>query len=1459
MYRKEEYQVPIARGRWTAARIPFHVINILLKERLGINTTGHFGASSTDLLRKVGGCSVEENASTICVDPEQRSAHGVSEQQPPEYWAASDVWISSQENRDLMPFVSSAGFTGYVADPGLRALPRAFERSVPEGILLGFWESLLHARTKTCCFSNVSEVKAAIQDLVNAGTLATTAQTLDPMGFGYETLVEYDLAQHLDADGWYVSEACRDDRDRCIPLVLGEFDWNMREWINVSEAQRLPLAITSLGWVNGLLKAVPELDARNLSFLFYWWRPDDSFQAQDPKMVIFREEDLSIRQAQPTEKILWNRIAEVDRGEDIQYLYGKVTFSNREMNALLDTRKARLSAPGAPPADQVDYDLACQWLREFNETWSSWLPDKTNCEKGFYYNESKQECEGCALGKFTDEKGQTECRECQQGRFQSEPGKSECGLCTAGTFSIGGQEVCTNCERGTWQNQTGQSKCFECFGESPKMTTESASATSQEECLCPEDYFLPVGGMDVCEECPDGMICKVGSAMKNAVEGESLADCEARDTSTRYPCVDYGYMTRNSSVTTVWQCLSEEHCPGGGPATCATNRDTEEIACGSCRDNTYEDGAGCAECTEGSDVLPIVGLVVFGLVGLACLVYGVNRNMLMQSNASLMSIAIVSLMVAGIQTMGIFKQLGIKWTGAIEDLLGIVELFTFDLSILKVGCVIGSNPVSTYFLRQVIAPSSIPMIFLILLAKKRFLNPNTHVIPEGVNTIGTVFNIFYISICIAATAPFVCYKHPGGHARSMVSAASILCFSGEENNEHLYMVIVAILSLLAVPIPFLASSAYFVKKYPGYMRASGDKSSRHALQAMRFLYFRYQPNRYYYGMIFLLRSLTICFVPVVIQNDVALQVCVMCAILLIFCLVQQQLNPWRSMYANWMDGAISVCLVLMLVCGAMLVDLSAQQETVESLGLAAVLVIFVLCLGMLAFGTWKRLQPRPWYDMFICHHKAHAQAQARLLKTKLEAQKSCTIFIDSDNLTQLDELFDIVRCKVGRLVVYLTQSTLTRPWCAGEIVTATLAKQVEVRCIRTPSFVPPTQEQLGHIENFLAFADSSWSLKDYGIQFEMVVEAFGRLLGSEIPQLTLDKASGIQALESLAVILHDRKAQQQNQTVRGTKAKERIPKNTQAAVLIAVDASDVEACAAGLILASRIQEKVLVLVEQGALLTSEYQEETPRDYAEIAVSCHALIPLLSQGTLRSEAQTRMIVEVVRQQLEFKTEHGGTQHNANSFSAKLNPPPSVTHAAAASNRDVYVEGSSPAAANAQSGDGTPDVKVTTPGQGLQQPNVWPTTLKTPDDDIVRAASKRSSISDVSGASRTNLGQNQSTTTRSRQLAAQPTAIVPVFIDGFTFPGDTYYCEELQKMFGEEAGYIAYHMQAFFKNIALHFATGASDHSIETECNEVVLRVPQQKRVALPTARPNTARSPTPGHEVRTPTSAEQSKA
>ena len=78
------------------------------------------------------------------------------------------------------------------------------------------------------------------------------------------------------------------------------------------------------------------------------------------------------------------------------------------------------------------------------------------------------------------------------------------------------------------------------------------------------------------------------------------------------------------------------------------------------------------------------------------------------------------------------------------------------------------------------------------------------------------------------------------------------------------------------------------------------------------------------------------------------------------------------------------------------------------------------------------------FALFLSHQKVVAGILVRWLQLTWGPSfgGSQRIFIDSDDLIDLDELFDIVKMDVELLVVLLTKEVPWRPWTAGEITTA---------------------------------------------------------------------------------------------------------------------------------------------------------------------------------------------------------------------------------------------------------------------------------------------------------------------------------------------------------------------------------------------------------------------------------------
>lgn len=177
--------------------------------------------------------------------------------------------------------------------------------------------------------------------------------------------------------------------------------------------------------------------------------------------------------------------------------------------------------------------------------------------------------------------------------------------------------------------------------------------------------------------------------------------------------------------------------------------------------------------------------------------------------------------------------------------------------------------------RQLVAPSAICTLISALFFKRTFVKRGMFFFVEFCNTVGTVMSVLFISITSSALLPLVCYQHPAGSGYSMTANSATLCWEGYE---HQRIVMTGLLALMLIIFPFLALVLGGTYMFPTWTARRMTRRSKQ-LAAMRFLFFRFKADRYYYGSLYMLRNVCICMVPVLIGNDAAFQLFLMVIIL----------------------------------------------------------------------------------------------------------------------------------------------------------------------------------------------------------------------------------------------------------------------------------------------------------------------------------------------------------------------------------------------------------------------------------------------------------------------------------------------------------------------------------------------------------------------------------------------------
>jgi len=742
------------------------------------------------------------------------------------------------------------------------------------------------------------------------------------------------------------------------------------------------------------------------------------------------------------------------------------------------------------------------------------------CEPGRFFDVQSTGCIVCTIGTFQNQSGSTSCSSAPAGTFIEDvtlpanislclPG-FECPnlgtilptRCAPGTFAAtAGSSRCELCQRGYYEPTFGATQCHQCKDIVCGGTTADLGATESSECSCPEGQYLALGAhAHECKPCPSGMQCKFGSDMQNLPDSSSNYNVTVNERHA-YPVVETGYMTLADHPLEVFKCIEDsDACPGGLPGKCGPRREQNIIACGRCDAHSYPTAHTCKSCGLFS-ALPVV-LACLAFVVVLVSVSLVTNFAVQQSPgiATTMS-AVIGISVTAIQTLNVLHTVPIWWGEPMDSILSLCGLVHLKSEILQVGCVTGNSPSMKYLYSQLVVPCSIPIIAFILYVERRIaparIWSGARSFVAFTNTAGTVVSSMLITIVLQSADPLVCYRHLDRSLWSMVSEPSVLCYRSDIG-ESLAMTLMSATTFMIIPVPFLTVCIYCIVRHPSMM-VSPD--SQNVLSCTRFLFYRFTPDRYYFDIIILLRSLVLGLIPACFSGRHALKLLTIAVILGLYSVLVQALAAWRVWRLNALDAVVSTLLVVVVVCASLIADdLGDDLRWVQIAAGALVLILITVMAPCLLGGVAQQSKKRIRFEFFICHCKSEAAAQARYLKILMHQMRNgIEIFIDSDNLHDLNELFSIVQTGVRTLLVYLTASTLRRPWCAGEIVTAFEAN-LRVAPVQTPTFAAPTDMDLRNIEKYLANAHSC-NLQDYGIEDEDVVTAFSKLLSTTVFQL----------------------------------------------------------------------------------------------------------------------------------------------------------------------------------------------------------------------------------------------------------------------------------------------------------------------------------------------------------------------
>lgn len=467
----------------------------------------------------------------------------------------------------------------------------------------------------------------------------------------------------------------------------------------------------------------------------------------------------------------------------------------------------------------------------------------------FAASEGAVQCQPCAAGSEQPRHGASACDPCAAGKFADQAGMASCADCGLGTYSTGGAdgagaERCARCELGWFQDLPGQTGCSPCRASE---TTPYQGAESEDACGCEPGMYAQLGARS-CVACGDGLRCDGHAARPMLEPGFHSAPVREAVTDGRI-----GF-----ALDAVYRCTHEKFCPGGEPATCAAGRERSAIACGRCEDKWAQTSDGMCEYCEGGEwAAGAVVLLIFILLVVVVITLFVLKANPKRLNVDVLHAGVlIGLGFTSLQTLQVYQQMEFDWDKPFADMLRALSFLTFDLRLVNIGCLAGTDSAVRY--------TGTVMCFPILLALftscwglAKVISKDKVPLHALTNGLGIISITLYISLAAIGTRPFVCLPHPpdaDGTVRESVTAyPDIICGEGD----HCTLAGVGGLALFICAV-VLGTCCALVHLYSRARRAR----NRAFMENNRFLFTRFQPDQYYFGLAMLARNTVLSICPI---------------------------------------------------------------------------------------------------------------------------------------------------------------------------------------------------------------------------------------------------------------------------------------------------------------------------------------------------------------------------------------------------------------------------------------------------------------------------------------------------------------------------------------------------------------------------------------------------------------------
>lgn len=666
-------------------------------------------------------------------------------------------------------------------------------------------------------------------------------------------------------------------------------------------------------------------------------------------------------------------------------------------------------------------------------------------------------CEDCQPGSYKQLNTPTTCNQCQPGSVTSEPGQSACSFCLPGSYALQGSTSCTDCPKNTaaaapgagscdacgagFQTETmGSSTCTrcglgtyrtvndnECIRCPPGLTTAFMAAEKLADCVCDAGSYKTNNGN--CAACPEGMTCPVGSDISNYWDPNISYTVD-----TPYPQLLPGFYATRQDPLSVYKCKEEEVCIGGDPESCQGG--LVDLVCSRCPNGQERKDGACASCEDSGGPLYLLFLGMLGVIGIIMMHVLTNWPLVKGNRTVMTAVYFCGMAATVVLTFGVYGTLDAVWGPPMSSFVPSFGLLRMDMDFLSFSCVLGRKSFTSEYIVKLLA---FPMTCTVVVCGSFILSYIPRVQryasfnrPALVNTSGFLMSALFVSVSLMSLEGFRCKSNPNGK-QILQAFGAMVCWEG---GEHSTLVILSVIAILLYPITYMVLTGIAAFGF-------GPLSVKYGLRftsAVRFLTGRMQPDYVMFAFWWNVRNFFISLAPVIASNNYGAQVTLILAVCVLWLIGQAKTQCWRFEILNVLDMIVSGLQVMMLCFFSLLAGPDSVDR--EAIGWCIIILLCATVLLLLSMAITKvamHFRKRTAYDVFLTHHKAAAALSARHLKTLFNMCTTLNVFLDVDELDNLDNLSFAVK-HTRKLLVMLTSDVLRRPWCAVEIGTAFLNK-----------------------------------------------------------------------------------------------------------------------------------------------------------------------------------------------------------------------------------------------------------------------------------------------------------------------------------------------------------------------------------------------------------------------------------